>query len=291
MYQQFTNLLKYLAWTALFFTPTLFAADEPKGEVELVYVEWTTEVASTNVVKVVLENQGYEVKITPVSAAAMWQAVGSDDADGMVAGWLPTLHAHYLKAMKDKVEDLGPNLKGTKSGLVVPAYVTIDNIEDLSKNAEKFGGKIIGIDPGAGIMSTTEKVLEKYNLDDTFDLIEGSDATMIAMLADAIKNEKWIVVTGWTPHWKFSRWELKYLQDPKNVYGGEEEIRTVVRKGLKEEKPEVYAILDNFAWTIKDVNELMVWNRSDGTLKSDPYQNAKRWVNEHSDKVAQWLPN
>jgi glycine betaine/proline transport system substrate-binding protein len=140
-------------------------------------------------------------------------------------------------------------------------------------------------------MSTTEKVLEKYNLDDTFDLIEGSDATMIAMLADAIKNEKWIVVTGWTPHWKFSRWELKYLQDPKNVYGGEEEIRTVVRKGLKEEKPEVYAILDNFAWTIKDVNELMVWNRSDGTLKSDPYQNAKRWVNEHQEKVAQWLPN
>ena len=291
MYQQFLNLIKYLAWTALFFTPTLFAADEPKGEVELVYVEWTTEVASTNVVKVVLENQGYEVKITPVSAAAMWQAVGSGDADGMVAGWLPTLHAHYLKAMKDKVEDLGPNLKGTKSGLVVPAYVTIDSIEDLSKNAEKFGGKIIGIDPGAGIMSTTEKVLEKYNLDDTFDLIEGSDATMIAMLADAIKNEKWIVVTGWTPHWKFSRWELKYLQDPKNVYGGEEEIRTVVRKGLKEEKPEVYAILDNFSWTIKDVNELMVWNRSDGTLKSDPYQNAKRWVNEHQEKVAQWLPN
>lgn len=287
MYQQLFNLLKYLAWTALLFTPTLFAADESKGEVELVYVEWTTEVASTNVVKAVLEQQGYEVKITPVSAAAMWQAVGSGDADGMVAGWLPTLHANYLKVMKDKVDDLGPNLKGTKSGLVVPAYVTIDTIPDLTSQADKFDGKIIGIDPGAGIMSTTEKVLEEYALEDTFDLIEGSDATMIAALADAIKQEKWIVVTGWTPHWKFSRWQLKYLLDPKDVYGGEEEIRTIVRKGLKEEKPEVYAILDNFSWTIADVNQLMVWNEE---KKADPYQNAKRWIKENQDKVAQWLP-
>lgn len=283
---RFSKVLKGLAQLTLFASLCVSATEQSKGKVELVYVEWATEVASTNVVKVVLEQQGYTVKITPVSAAAMWQAVGSGDADGMVAGWLPTLHAHYLKAVQDKVENLGPNLEGTKSGLVVPDYVTVESIEALAAHSDQFNSKIIGIDPGAGIMSATEKAMKEYSLDD-FDLIEGSDATMIAALADAVKNKKWVAVTGWTPHWKFSRWALKYLQDPKQIYGTEEHISTIVRKGLKAEKPEVYAILDNFTWTVEDVNTLMVWNEE---KQADPYQNAKRWVEAHPEKVKQWLP-
>jgi len=112
------------------------AAD--KGRVELVYVEWTSAVASTNVVRAVLENLGYDVKILPVSAAAMWQAVGSGDADGMVAAWLPTTHANYYRRVKGKVKDLGANLTGTRIGLVVPDYVNIDSIPQLKDNVGKF---------------------------------------------------------------------------------------------------------------------------------------------------------
>ncbi|MDK2822444.1 MAG: glycine betaine/proline transport system substrate-binding protein [Clostridia bacterium] len=260
--------------------------DEPKKTVELSYVEWDSEVASTNVVKAVLqEKMGYEVEITPVGAAAMWQAVASNDVDGMVAAWLPTTHGHYLEEVKDKVVDLGPNLKGTKIGLVVPDYVTIDSIEELNANADKFNGKIIGIDPGAGLMSATEKVIEEYGLTN-FELVEGSGATMTAALADAIKNKEWVVVTGWTPHWKFARWDLKYLKDPKNIYGGEENINTIVRKGLKEDMPEVYNFLDKFNWTPEDMAQVMVWNQEEG---ADPYETAKRWVKENEDKVSKWL--
>lgn len=256
-----------------------------KGQVELVYVEWSSEVVSTNVIKVVLEKAGYEVEITPVTAAAMWQAVASNDADGLVAAWLTTTHAHYLEAVKDKIVDLGPNLIGTKIGLVVPAYVTVDSIDQLDANVDKFEGKIIGIDPGAGLMSKTEQAMKDYKLD-KFKLVEGSGATMAAALADAIKNNEWIVVTGWTPHWKFSRWQLKYLQDPKKIYGGEEHISTIVRKGLKEEMPEVYQILDNFSWESADMEKIMVWNEEKG---ADPYENAKRWVKENPTKVNTWL--
>ena len=258
-----------------------------KKTVELIYVEWSSEVASTNVIKAVLQEKlGYEVELTPVSAAAMWQGVSTGDADGMVAAWLPTTHGHYLEKTRDKVVDLGPNLVGTKIGLVVPAYVTIDSIAELNANAEKFDGKIIGIDPGAGIMSKTEKVLEDYSLDQ-MELVEGSGATMTAALANAIKNNEWVAVTGWTPHWKFAQWDLKYLADPKNVYGGEEAIHTIVRPGLKEEMPEVYQVLDNFSWTPEDMQQVMVWNREDG---AKPYDNAKRWLEENPDKVKAWLP-
>jgi glycine betaine/proline transport system substrate-binding protein len=257
-----------------------------KGEVELVYVEWSSEVASTNVAKAVLQEKlNYKTKIVPVSASAMWSAVGSGDKDGLVAAWLPTTHGHYLEKVKDKTEDLGANLKGTRIGLVVPEYVTINSIDELKANADKFKGKIIGIDPGAGLMSKTEKVMKDYGLDN-FKLIEGSGATMTAALKDAIKNKEWVVVTGWTPHWKFARWKLKYLEDPKKVYGGEEYISTIVRKGLKKDMPEVYNFLDKFQWKPEDMAALMVMNQEDG---SDPYENAKKWIEQNSELVDSWI--
>ncbi len=259
---------------------------EKKQKVELIYVEWSTEVASTNVARAVLQEKlGYEVEMTPVSGAAMWQGTASGDADGMVAAWLPTTHGHYLEKVKDQVVDLGPNLDGTKIGLVVPSYVGIDSIDELDANADKFNGRIIGIDPGAGLMSKTEKVIEEYGIEN-LELIEGSGATMTAALANAIKRDEWVVVTGWTPHWKFAEWDLKYLEDPKNVYGGAEQIHTIVRKGLKEDMPEVYRFLDNFEWTPEDMQQVMVWNREEG---AKPYENAKRWINENPEKVRSWL--
>jgi glycine betaine/proline transport system substrate-binding protein len=257
-----------------------------KGNVELAYVEWASEVASTNVVRAVLENLGYKVKITPVSAAAMWEAVGSGDVDGMVAAWLPTTHGQYLKKEEGKVVNLGPNLEGTRIGLVVPTYVSIDSIAQLNDNADKFDDKIIGIDPGAGIMRKTEQAMKDYGLT-KMKLMEGTGPIMTAVLGNAIKNHQWIVVTGWTPHWMFAKWDLKYLKDPKNVYGGEEYISTIVRKGLKKDKPEVYAVLDNFHWTPKDMEQLMVWNEKKG---ADPYKNAQRWVAEHKKLVDSWIP-
>lgn len=260
----------------------VFGADK---EVELAYVEWSSEVASTNVVRAVLqERMGYDCDILPVSAAAMWQAASTGDVDGLVAAWLPTTHGHYLEKVKDKVENLGPNLEGTRIGLVVPTYVTIETIGQMNETADKFDGKIIGIDPGAGIMSTTEKVVEEYKLD-KIELMEGSGATMTAVLQNRIKNNQWVAVTGWTPHWKFAKWDLKYLNDPKGIYGGAEYISTIVRKGLKEDKPEVYKFLDAFYWTPEDMQQVMVWNSEGG----EPYENAVKWIKANKDKVDAWL--
>jgi glycine betaine/proline transport system substrate-binding protein len=258
-----------------------------KGKVTLAYVEWDCAAASTNVVKAVLqERMGYDVEIIPVAAAAMWQALGTGDADAMVTAWLPVTHAAYLEKVKDKVEDLGPIVGGAKLGWAVPSYVTIDSITQLNENADKFDGKIIGIDPGAGLMALSEEAMKEYGLD-KMELIEGSGATMTATLANAIRDNKWVVVTAWSPHWMFGKWDLKYLEDPKKVLGEEEHIDTVVRKGLKEDMPEVYAFLDKFSY--KDANQLqmiMAWNQEKG---ADRYKNAVRFINENKEQVDSWL--
>ena len=102
-------------------------------EVKLSYVSWDTEIASTNVIGLVLEDMGYKVKLTQVDAGPMWASVASGDSDAIVSAWLPVTHAKYMADYKGKVEDLGPNLEGAKIGLVVPSYMKIDSIEDLAK--------------------------------------------------------------------------------------------------------------------------------------------------------------
>ena len=257
-----------------------------KGKVRLAYVEWDCATATTNVARAVLEEKlGYEVETLPVAAAAMWAATASGDVDGMMAAWLPATHASYLKRFKKKLVDLGPLVTGAKIGLVVPSYVTISSITEINANADKFSDRIIGIDPGAGIMSKTEDALDTYGLN-KMEIMEGSGATMTAALADAIKNKEWIVVTGWAPHWMFGRWDLKFLDDPKGTFGASEHINTMVRKGLDKDKPEVYRFLDNFKWSRNQMETVMAWDQEPG---ADRYEDAKRFVRENPELVNSWI--
>ncbi|RDD60424.1 hypothetical protein DRB17_18120 [Ferruginivarius sediminum] len=34
-------------------------------------------------------------------------------------------------------------------------------------------------------------------------------AGMTSSLKRAIEREEWVVVTGWSPHWRFGRWDLR----------------------------------------------------------------------------------
>lgn len=143
---------------------------------------------------------------------------------------------------------------------------------------------ITGIDPGAGIMAATAKVLEEYELDE-WSLQESSGAAMAAALKRAYDNEEPIIVTGWSPHWKFSKFDLKYLDDPKNVYGGEEFIHTFARIGLKNDLPGAYKVLDQFHWTPEQMADVMVLIE-EGTPEKEA---AAQWIEENEDVVATWI--
>ncbi len=271
--------------------------------VRLAYVDWSTEVASAHMVQAVLQEElGVTCILTEMSADEMWHAVASGEQDAMVAAWLPSTHGHYLDEVRTEVEDLGPNLEGTRTGLVVPdvapgrqtggrgmrnrPYITIESITELNEHAEKFDGRIVGIDPEAGIMKQTREALDAYDLDE-MRLVEGSETAMTAELARAVQKKDWIVVTGWSPHWMFGRWTMRFLEDPEGVYGGEENIHTIVREGLAQDMPRVHAFLDAFSWTPEEMDQLMVWNQMQG---ADPYRSALRWMKYNPERVETWLP-
>ncbi|HHS8183958.1 ABC transporter permease/substrate binding protein [Streptococcus pyogenes] len=262
---------------------TMTSGMADKGEtVNIAYVQWDSEVASTHVIAEVLKNEGYHVTLTPLDNAVMWQTVANGNADFSTSAWLPVTHGQQYQKYKSKLDDLGPNLKGTKLGLAVPKYMTdVNSIEDLSKQADQ---KITGIEPGAGIMAAAQKTLKEYHNLSSWELVAASTGAMTTSLDQAIKKKDPIVVTAWSPHWMFAKYDLKYLKDPKETFGSTENINTIARKGLKKDLPNVYKIIDKFHWTQKDMEAVML----DINKGMSPEAAAKKWVEANKSKVSSW---
>ncbi len=261
-------------------------AGEEKRTVKLVYVNWAEGVAMTHLAEAILEDKmNYEVETTMADVAPVFAALAEGDADAFLDSWLPVTHKDYLERFKDKVADLGSIYEGARIGLAVPAYVGIDSIEQLDSLAKELDGSIVGIDSGAGIMSATEKAIGAYELD--LKLIPSSGPAMTAALKEAIDKKRPVVVTGWKPHWKFARWELKFLDDPKGIYGGAETIHTIARIGLEKDLPQVAQFLRNFKLDDQQLGSLM---GVVGDSKDDPAKAVRGWMEQNAELVSSWLP-
>ncbi len=256
-----------------------------ENKIKLAYVNWADATALTFLAEAILEEElGYDVDLTMADPAPVFTSVADGGHDAFLDAWLPITHARYMERFQDQLQDLGPNYEGTQIGLVVPDYVPVSSIEDLRGAADLFESQIIGIDSGAGIMLATENAIEKYDLDYT--LLPSSEAAMTANLKDAIDRKRPIIVTGWRPHWKFARWQLRFLDDPQAAFARSENIHTVVRPGFVEEHPRAAQFLRQFRLNAEQLQELMDQLRhGDGR----PQDIARAWVAAHPQVVARWL--
>ncbi len=256
-----------------------------ENEISITYVNWAEGVAMTNVAKVVLEENDYEVKLQMADVAPVFASLSRGTADLFLDVWMPVTHEDYMEKYGKDLEILGSKIDEARIGLVVPTYVDINSIEELNANKDKFKGEIVGIDAGAGIMKATDRTIEEYDLD--FNVLTSSGAAMTATLKRAIDDEEWVVVTGWTPHWKFSRFELKMLEDPKAVYGDAEEILAVARKGFSEEQPEVAEFIRNMKFNDDEISSLMAKLEEADNEEAG----AREWIEENRELVNSWFPN
>ena len=275
-------------------------ADTP---ISMVYPEWSSEIATAHLLQAVLQERlGYTIEMRPVGVGEMWRQVATGEADVLAGAWLPTTHQEYYAEYGERVDDLGPNLVGARIGLVVPTavpgrqtgdtgrtgreLVTVTSIDELAESAERFEGRIVGIEHGAGIMARTREALTAYGLGGRYRILETSEPRMLDRLAAAVQRRQWIVLTGWRPHWIFELYALRFLDDPNRVYGGEESIHTMVRRGFAEYAPEAYEVLSRASWHPEELERLMLWiHEGDG----DPYVQALRWMEVNDETVDSWL--
>ncbi|HGY5532706.1 MAG TPA: glycine betaine ABC transporter substrate-binding protein, partial [Prochlorococcus sp.] len=170
-------------------------------------------------------------------------------------------HKKYWAKVSTRVLDLGPMYSG-RVGWVVPDYVpkaSVGSMSDLTNPnvASVFKGTVQGIDPGSGLMQSSKEALNIYELT-KIKLVSASDAAMTAVLDQAIRDKQWVVVTGWTPHWMFARYQLRFLKDPKGVFGGQEGIHAIARLGLDKDHPKVVAFLTRFKLSDSQLDAMLL---------------------------------
>ena len=261
------------------------ASAQDKPTLSIGYVDgWSDSVATTHVAaEVIKQKLGYDVKLMPVATGIMWQGVATGKLDAMLSAWLPVTHGEYWTKNKDKVVDYGPNFKDARIGLIVPEYVKATSIADL-KTDDGFKKKSVGIDAGSGVMLKTDEAIKDYDLTG-YKLQASSGAAMTSELGRAYAKKDPIAVTGWVPHWMFAKWKLRFLDDPKGVYGAAETVNSIGSKGLEAKAPEVANFLQKFSWNSKDeIGEVMLAIQEG----AKPEAAAKEWVAKHPQRVAEW---
>lgn len=227
-------------------------------KISLGYIPWDEGIASTFLWKELLERRGYEVEAKQLEAGALYTGLAGGQIDFQTDSWLPVTHAQYWEKYQNKLEDLGSWYGPTSLELSVPSYMKgIDSLEDLKGKSGEFKGRIIGIEPSAGMMGILkDKVLNDYGLAGEYKVVDGSTPGMLAELKRAYDKKEPVVVTLWSPHWAYSSYDLKKLKDPKGTWGKGDGVHTLARKGFSADNPEVGSWLKNFKLTEKQLTDL-----------------------------------
>ena len=218
--------------------------------------------------------------------ASTFTGVANGQLDLYLDAWLPTTHAVYWDRYKDQLEVVTSWQEG-KNTLVVPDYVDVNSIADLKGREGEFDGRIVGIEAGAGEMKAMrEKIIPAYGLTD-YNLVEGSSPAMLATLDSAIKQNEPVVVTLWQPHWAFSRYPLKVLEDPQGALGPPDQMQIIATKGWGAANPEAAGWLKNFKITSEQLSSLMLKIQDAG--KGNEQEAAKQWIAENQQVVDAWF--
>ncbi len=222
---------------------------QQKDELTIGYIPWDEDVAVTYLWKDLLEQQGYAVKMQLLEVGPLFAGVARGDLDLFFDVWLPTTHKSYWEQYGDKVEKLGQWYDDASLEWTVPAYVEdVNSIADLKGKADEFDDAVIGIEAGAGLTEASKnKVIPEYGLGDEYTVKTSSTPAMLEELKRSIDARKPIVVTLWHPHWAYSAYQLKDLEDPKGALGGTETISVIAKQGFSDDFPEVTKWIKNFS--------------------------------------------
>lgn len=258
-------------------------AQKGDKKITIAYVNWAEGVAMTQLAKNILEKKGYQVTLKNADVAPVFAAVAGGDADVFLDTWMPVTHQHYMETFGQKVTVLNTNFEGAKIGLVVPDYVAIKSIEELNGAKAKFNGNIVGIDAGAGIMNKAEEAVKEYALD--YQLQSSSEAAMMATLKKSIDEKQPVVITGWAPHWMFSRYQLRFLEDPKKVFGEAEKIQTIANNEFSVSDTVAVNFFRKFQLNGEQLGSLM-GALADADGKEEAAVN--EWISKNQELVNGW---
>ncbi|WP_336644812.1 glycine betaine ABC transporter substrate-binding protein [Microbacterium sp. USHLN186] len=255
-----------------------------KGTITLGFLpSWTDGLSTAYLLENKLEELGYNVEMkTLTDAGPLYTGLAQGDVDIYPSAWPEVTHASYMEEYGDKIEDLGAYYDNAKLTIAVPEYSELKSIEDLKGKAAQYDGKIIGIEPGAGLTKATTAMLPEYGLDGEYELVTSSTAAMLTELKKATDAKEDIVVTLWRPFWANNAFPVRDLEDPKGAMGETEALHFLATKGFSEEYPEAAELIGDIKLNDEqygDLEDLVVNEYGEGKER----EAVQAWLEKYPD--------
>ncbi len=274
---------------------TAYAGDaESCKTVRLSDVGWTDITAITALTAAILEPMGYVGDIKQLAVPVTFASMKSKDIDVFLGNWMPSME-NDIKAYREdgSVETLGANLEGAKYTLAVNQEIYdagLKDFADIGKFKDRLGGKVYGIEPGNdGNRLVLEAIKDPAFKMDGFELVESSEAGMLAQVAKNTSAGKDIVFLGWAPHPMNANFKIQYLTGGDALFGpnfGGANVYTTVRQGYVAECPNVGKLISNLKFTMDMENKVMGEILNNG---ADPKAAALAWIKANPDALTAWL--
>lgn len=273
-------------WTALcaaaMFGLSFMSAQAEEKTITIGTMSWEDLTPITGITKKVLEDSGYTVKVVPFSEWGIAYAALTKGDVQILASQIDYAAHDYWDKNKSRLEKISPVSHGLYQAIAVPNYVTIDSLDQLNDNADKFGGKIVGIEAGSGLMRDAANAVKQYDL--KLQLVEGSTAAMTAALKSAIDRKEWVAVAIWEPSWMMQKYPVKFLRDPKAVFPPPQGYYWIGKKGFSADNPHAREVIASVYVPLADITAINAEVKDGKTMD----QAVKDWTDAHAELLKRW---
>ncbi|MDJ0378594.1 glycine betaine ABC transporter substrate-binding protein [Cryobacterium sp. PH31-L1] len=258
--------------------------DDQKAITIAVFNGWDEGIATSELWKAILDEKGYTAELEYADVAPVFSGLSSGDYDFTLDVWAPSTHANFIKEYGADLTDLGSWNDEASLTIAVNEDAPIDSLTELAANADLFGNRIVGIEPGAGLTAAvTDKVIPTYGLED-MEFLTSSTAAMLTELTAATSAGENIVVTLWQPHWVYSSIGLKNLTDPEGTLGDAEGLHAYGKGTMEADYPQAAKWLSNFTMDLDQLGSLenAMFVEYDG---NDFGPIVAKWIEDNQDYV------
>jgi glycine betaine/proline transport system substrate-binding protein len=268
------------------------AAEGNEESVAFAHVEWPGVTVKTQVAATIAESLGYEVEDQPLTLPILLESLSAGDVDAFLGVWRPSMDSQVDPLVEDgSVSISGTNLEDT---LYQNATLTsgaeelgITSMADLDEHRDAFGGVIYGIEPGNDGNQIILDMIEAdtYGLGD-WELKASSTNGMLAEVERAGESGEPIAFLAWEPHWMNLEYDITYLEDPEDVWGGAGSVETALNSEFADANPNLATFLSQMQ-VEKDWQS--AWIESFDKEGLEAAKVAEDWVAEHLSDIEPWL--
>lgn len=263
-------------------------------KVRLGVVNWTDVIATSAMAQVLLDGLGYQTKQTSASQQIIFAGIRDKRLDMFLGYWNPIMNqtiTPFVEAKQVKVL-AEPSLNDARATLAVPKYLAdqgLQSFADIHRFEKQLGGKIYGIEPGSGANTQIKAMIAKNQFGlGKFQLVESSEAGMLAAVDRAVRRKEAVVFFGWTPHPMNVNIDMVYLGASEDALGPDEgraTVWTVTAPDYAERCPNASRLLANLTFSAETESRMM----QPLLDHKDALESARKWLQEHPEDKARWL--